>query len=489
MLEKIKKATGYIDRFIQSDYYIIFVAVLVFIGWFFKIWAPMLSVLLVISVLPLFFFRGTKHLLPLLVFFTTIISDYRHGLEKYKFLLIPLVLLLVAGCVFNLIRFKRDWSCLAPKNIKGFHFALLLLMIPFGLGGLGSPYENGLAVFIVFLLVALIGAFYTFFVVTNSGADRKRLGEYMIKILAMLGVICACEIIAFYLRNAESFEDFLARWLDKGLFNLGWAGANNVSPTLTLTIPATFYLCLKKNKYTPFVVLLIALEYALLVCMNCRGAVLFAVLTLPFMVFYVALKTENKMAFCVPICFLFVALVLVCGLYGKQILKILSPMLDKGFDSSSRIEYLYPEALSVFRRWPFFGAGWDYRLGDIVNGGHNSYTPYWYHSTFFQILANMGVVGIIYFAIFYYWRYRTAIINIKDPKTLCMITGILMFDAYGMIDVNFFGPTFFIMLTCVSFAIETELEPYQGRAFGSKLFKNLFAWIEKRKIAVEPADN
>lgn len=488
MRENFKMATACLDRFIQSDYYILLVAILVFIGWFFNVWVPMICVLLVMSVLPLFFFKGTKHLLPFFMFFTTIISENRHELEKYKYLLIGLVVLLFVGCVFSLIRFKRDWSLLSPKKIKGFHVALFLLVIPFGLGGVGSPYENGLAVFLVFLLVLLIGVLYTFFVVTNAGDDRKQIMDYMIKTLFVLGLICVCQIITFYVRISDSFDDFINRGVNKGLFNIGWAGPNNVAPTISLTLPAAFYLCLKKNKFTPLIVLVIALEYALLVCLGCRGALLFSVLCLPFMIFYVAMKGENKILFCLPICFLFVVGVILTGMYGKEILQILSPMLDKGFDSSSRIEWLYPEAISVFRRWPIFGAGWDYRLGERVEGGHNAYTPFWYHSTFFQTLASMGVVGVIFFLVFYYWRYRTAVTIVKDPRAFCLITGVLMFDAYGMIDVNFFGPTFFLMLTLISFAIETGLEPYQGKAFSAKPFRRFVAWIENRKIAVEPAD-
>lgn len=82
MKERTTTALGWLNRFIQSDIYIIFIALLVFIGWFFKIWAIMLCVLLVLSVLPLFFFKETKHLIPFLMFMTMVISDNRHHLDK-----------------------------------------------------------------------------------------------------------------------------------------------------------------------------------------------------------------------------------------------------------------------------------------------------------------------------------------------------------------------------------------------------------------------
>lgn len=488
MAEKIKKAFSVIDRFVQSDYYICLMAILTFLGWVYKIWVPMLCVMLALAVLPLFISKNTKHLLSFLMLFTCIISDNRHELQDFKYLLIPFVLLLVVGFIFSLVYFKRDWSVLGIKKIKGFHFALILLIIPFALGGLGSPYENGLAVFLAFLLVAVIAFGYTFFVVTNA-KEKSDLMDYMIKVLFVLGVVASFELITLFATSCNSIEELKSFILDKNSFKLGWAGANNVAPVISMAIPATFALCIKKNKATPIFVAIIALEYILILSTGCRGSILFSILALPIMLFYITIKTENKMAFCTSICVLFVVGIVLVGKYGRFISSILTSLLDRGFDSSSRVEWLYPEAIQTFKTWPIFGAGWDYRLGERVEGGPNDgYTPYWYHSTFFQVLANMGICGIIFFVIFYVWRYRLVLSLLNKPYALALTLSIALFDAYGMIDTNFFGPTFFIMLACISFTIEHSVPEKQCTAFGARPFKTLFAWLEKYRKTVEPMD-
>lgn len=119
MKEKFQKALNVVNRFIQSDYFILFSAVIILIGWCFNIWAPMLAVLALVAILPLFFAKGTKQILCVVMMFTLIISSNRHRLDDYAWLL-SLVVVLLAGALFNLIRYKRSLSLLSPTKSKVF---------------------------------------------------------------------------------------------------------------------------------------------------------------------------------------------------------------------------------------------------------------------------------------------------------------------------------------------------------------------------------
>lgn len=208
---------------------------------------------------------------------------------------------------------------------------------------------------------------------------------------------------------------------------------------------------------------------------------------MPAMCLYVMAKSENKVLFGVTLSVLFAAIIFVCAYYGEYVSKILTTILNKGLDSSGRVEMLYPEAIEVFKKWPIFGSGWDYHLGGMA---HNNYTPYWYHSTALQILATMGITGVIGFAFFYYFRYRTFLASRKNPAAIMLLCGTVLFDAYGMIDTNFFGPTFFIMLLIMTFAVEIDLPENKCRAFGghdpfveiADFFKHLFAKLSVKKL-------
>lgn len=393
--------------------------------------------------------------------------------------------MLVVGCVFSVVRFKRDWSVLGITKIKGFHLSVLLLAIPFAFAGLGSPYENWVAVLLAFLLVVIIGLGYSFFVLTNTSDERKKLVDYMNFILFILGILVSAQIVSYYAMNCKSIDEFLIVASNKTI-NLGWAGPNNVAPILSLAIPVTFVRCIKKNKLVPLYIILIVFYYILLLCLGCRGALLLSVVAFPFMSFYVASKTENKFQFGFTLSMLFVVAVVLIGFYGSEILRLITPLLDRGFDSSDRIESLYPEAIAVFKRWPICGAGWDYKLGVSSSGGsNNSYTPYWYHSTFFQIIANMGIIGLVFFAIYYYWRFRSFSPLLKTHKGLGLLSSVLIWEGYGMIDTNYFGPTFFIMTILISFTVESYSDENKGLALDIFPFRGLLTKIQTKKLSVE----
>ena len=162
-----------INLFVESEWWILLNVVLTFVGWVSGGWFVMLPILVVANVLPLFFFKETKHLLVFLMTFTLIISDNRHHLDDFAWML-SFVALLFAGIIFSLIRFKRDFSLLHPKRVKGFHASLASLIIPFAFAGVTKPAENPVARIAVLALIILIAAGYTFFVLTITDEKERK---------------------------------------------------------------------------------------------------------------------------------------------------------------------------------------------------------------------------------------------------------------------------------------------------------------------------
>ena len=466
MKEKLTKAISYFNKFIQSDWFILFTGLLIFIGWVSKAWVPLLCIVTAISIIPLFLSKETKHLLVVIMMFTFIISTDRHKLSSY-IPLIALLALLVVGVVFNLVRFRRgrqNWEFLHPTKIKGFHCALIALIIPFAFGGVGSPYEHPLAVLAALAIIILMVLVYTFLMATNQDCEQKsNLGEYMLKILFVSGIIVSLQLIIYFARLG-GIEHIKQAILDRNI-EVGWAGKNNLAPIISMCIPAGFYFSIKKSKLSPIFVLVSLIEFALLFTTSCRGAILFTTLAMPAMLLYTIVKSENKLSFGITVCVAFAVAMVLVAYYGELVTEVVGSFLSKGLDSAGRNENIYPIAFDAFKRWPIFGAGWDYKLGDLAGDG---YTPYWYHSTALQILANMGIVGVITFIFFYFWRYRTLLVFRKNPAYIALLAGLLLYDLYGMIDTNFFGPTFFAMLLCISFVADINLPEDKCRAFGGR---------------------
>lgn len=459
---KVKQLLNSIATFVQSDLLIALNALLILIGWSFDIWVIMLPVVLFFNILPLFFTDKTRHLLSILMMFPLVISASRHQLSAYSPMLVA-VIALFAGMIFNLIFFKRSFKPLGLGRIKGFHLSLIALIIPVAFAGVTLPANNAIARVAALALVMAFAAGYCFMVITNQEEDQRRsLMEYVLKVLMVMGFVILAEMVIYFAR-LNDFSVVLDHVVLKKIA-LGWAGPNNVAPTLSMCIPATLYFCIRKNKVTPLYAAIAIFEYGALFLTGCRGAILFTTLAMPPMLLYVAIKSQNKLAFVLTVSAVFAVGVFVTAYYGETVSTVITHILHKGLESSGRTDILYPEAIEAFKRSPIFGSGWDHRLGELAEDG---YSPYWYHSTALQIMATMGVAGIIAFAFFYFFRYRTYIELRRTPAALALLCATLLFDLYGMIDTNFFGPTFFLLLLCLTFATEMSLPEDKCRAFGS----------------------
>lgn len=477
MKENAIKFAHQINRFIESDYFILLNALIVLIGWAFEIWMPMLCVMIILSVLPLFFFKDTQHLLSTLLMFTLIISTNRHNLSGYSWMLVLVALLFVA-IAFSLIRFRRDFRPLVPTRIKGFHCSLIALIIPFALAGAGSPTDSVYGILAALALIIVYALGYSFFVVTNQDRqDKEKLIEYVIKTLFVMGGIMCVQMIIFF-ANAGGVDNFINICVNKAV-DIGWAGPNNVAPTLAMSIPATLYLCIRKNKATPILVAFAMLEYFFIICTGCRGAILLTTLSILPMLLYVVVKSENKLLFGGSLTVIIAIAVVLIAFYGDKVSVVITATLNKGLESLGRTDGLYPEAIEVFKRWPIFGSGWDYKLGGLTS---DKYTPYFYHSTVLQIMATMGICGMIAFVFFYFFRYRTFFELRKNPAVLALLMSTLFFDGYGMVDTGFFGPTFFVMLLVITFVVEINLPENKCRAFaGHNPFKD---FVQLAKVCV-----
>lgn len=453
MKEKLLKLRKVASGVVQSDWFIVLNALLVLLGWALEVWVPMLCVMAAINILPLFFDKNTKHVFNLLFMFSFMMSANRNDIYRFAPML-AIVAVLLVGMIFNLAFFKRSMSLLHPKNIKGFHASLIALIFPFALAGVSSPAEVPLFTVAILALVVVLCVVYSFFAACYNGTDeRKALPEYVLKILVASGIVVSLEMIIFYAKIGDINAIVQAMMAKK--VHLGWAGPNNMAPLLSIAIPATLYMCIKKNFATPIFATLSLIEYALIISTGCRGAILFTTLAMPAMLLYVIVKSENKISFGVTISVIFIIAVIIIAYYGDIFANILTTILNKKLDSSGR-EALYRLAIDTFKTWPIFGAGWDYK------------TDYFYHGTFFQIMATMGIFGLIIFAVFYFWRYWTFFKMRKDPACVALFAGTFLFEAYGFIDTNYFIPNFFTILLLMTLAVEMNVPEKSCLAFGGK---------------------
>ena len=97
---------------------------------------------------------------------------------------------------------------------------------------------------------------------------------------------------------------------------------------------------------------------------------------------------------------------------------------------------LYAEAWDLFTAHPVLGVGLGF-YGD--NFAINTMQFYWFHSTLFQVLANMGLVGLAAYIFYYVARFRT-IRRLRNPFNLFTLVAWLGFEGYSMMDTGTFVP-------------------------------------------------
>ncbi|MBQ9369445.1 MAG: O-antigen ligase family protein [Clostridia bacterium] len=457
-----------IEKFCSGDLFIVAAAAVVFIGWVTGLWVIFLCLLALLCTAPLFFTSSNRSLLVFFMQFTFIISHNSHDLASYWWLLL-LLIPLFGGLIFQGVRFRKEyrWDILRPSKFKGQHFFLLLLMIPFALGGIVRGHEKPLVIFLAFLIIFMVGAAYTYYMVSNYGReDKAEMPSFVLKNLVAVGIIISLQMIVYYLKlgSVEAIVDAIA----KKRHALGWGGPNNIGTIYTLAIPATLYFCTKDWNRTPLFVVAAIAEYALLVSTGSRGSILVVTVAMPAMLLYIMAVTPHKRAYGFSLCAVIFAAMVGIVLTADKIIPALADRFAMGLDSNGRMDFEYPAAWEAFRNHPIFGVGWDYMMGERVKDG---YTPLWFHSTILQVGAVMGVVGLLFHGVWTFQRYRSFFLNRKDTRVQFLFVSTLLFEGYCMVDTGFFSPSFFAMMIIIQFAVEVTLEEDEGLALPRRLFE------------------
>lgn len=130
-----------------------------------------------------------------------------------------------------------------------------------------------------------------------------------------------------------------------------------------------------------------------------------------------------------------VVLLLLLTFYWEKLTLIASNTFSDKLQASGR-DYLYLEAMDRFLENPVFGAGFGY-VG-YVTGLHTEIGFYQLHSTVFQTLGSMGLVGAAAMVYLYIARYYTVFRHITRWKIFFFVA-MIGFEGYSLIDTGTFA--------------------------------------------------
>lgn len=446
--EKIKNATApciqkmksglatvenFVRKFIYTDYYMWLILAIVFIGWVTRC-APFgfVALILVSSFVLLF----ADDLLPLLVnICSAVLMIYKDTIEEFLYLwpvFIPLGIAIAVFVVRN-VKLKRT----IPDNkfrLGKMFFPQLAVSVALIIGGAGVVSAEGYLMALPNTLFLGVGVLAVYLLARNFIRTDKEVdqAEYFAKILAYVGMVVGIQLVIAIARAGVD----PANWA-KAYWDIGWGNRNNVATYLIFTAPMCLYL-FTKHRFGAVFFAMALFQYVCLVMTFSRGGILFGCIAGVVGLVCSVWKARDRKRQLAYVGAVFVVFALICIIFRDGVKDAINSLLSRGTGLSGR-DSLYIEAWELFKQKPFLGHGLGY-MGVGPGGVHEAIKIYWFHSTLFQVIACMGVVGLLAYGYNYVVKGIILARNWRNPFNLFVAVAFLGFEGYSMMDTGTMVP-------------------------------------------------
>lgn len=238
--------------------------------------------------------------------------------------------------------------------------------------------------------------------------------------------------------------------------NIGWSISNNIATYLVFSIPFILYLSIQAKQKFMYYFLIIIQSVVLFMSGSRAGIGGLLLLVIPSVIF-VLNKTDRKqfvthllLAFLLTMPFVFVAIYMNIpeALYNRL-------FVQKFFFYYDDRKRLLEIAMECFRQFPVFGSG-VFSAGHYIQaGGRNVFS---YHNIFFEILASLGVTGLLAFLYFSVKKYLMLLNNINTFKIFGLMA-IVASSIFALVDTSYLNPIYLYMLFAFfAFAEKSEVQ-------------------------------
>ncbi|MBQ9486021.1 MAG: O-antigen ligase family protein, partial [Clostridia bacterium] len=254
--------------------------------------------------------------------------------------------------------------------------------------------------------------------------------------------------------------------------NLGWGNFNTLGAMTLIAIPACCYVIVKTGKSAcTFAVIALFIVADLL--SGSDGSLGIAVFSVPFLTVFTFFRLKKKDRKEFMIC-LFIVLTALCVaaiaiINELGLEEILSYTAFRAKDNG-RIK-LYSKALELFRANPLLGVGQGFRDESVYVPATGSLQTFNFHSTLFHVIATMGVLGIIAYAFYYFFRIKILLGRNAAFNAFAFLSFVLL-QAYGLIDTCEFNV---IPLMAYATLLILCVELYNEKKGKDDVFPLLFA--------------
>ncbi len=279
--------------------------------------------------------------------------------------------------------------------------------------------------------------FYSYFLNLPAASLTKHFIFYAKTVLYFTTLTALMTVIVIV------FDNDITRNIVRKDINIGWSISNNIATYLVYGIPFILYLSIQQTQKFIYYFLVIILSVVLFMSGSRAGIGGLLLLAIPSVIF-VLNKTDRKqfvthllLAFLLTMPFIFVAIYMNIpeALYNRL-------FVQKFFFYYDDRKRLLEIAMDCFRQFPVFGSG-VFSAGHYIQAGGRK--VFSYHNIFFEILASLGITGLLAFLYFSVKKYVMLLNPINTFKTFGLIA-IVASSLFALVDTSYLNPIYLYML-------------------------------------------
>ena len=358
------------------------------------------------------------------------------------FTLLAIAIPVVFSFVFRLIIYSEKFT------FGNLFLPLCLVSVALFCGGLFSlelgDYYNGLLT--IFQTGPLLLFVYAFFRNNVKPNKNVHLPTYYSFVMTISGIVVSIQCILSSLKTSNPFYH-----------DIGWGNINGAATFLLVSIFFSMYLAIK-TKY--FLLCLVAFAFQLIgIIATASDGVFGTVCVLSpicfLLLFLYADRKKRQQLFSLLIIILLITTILTIihietNCFGELIKKYTEGI----HQDNGRTKY-YIKAVELFTKNPIFGVGLGYYDANFLDYFYGFFKYFWFHSTLFQVMACMGIFGVVVYIYYFYSRYKIITLN-NNAFSMVVFMAFSAFTVYGMIDCAEFSaaPQ---MLTATIMLVITEI--------------------------------
>lgn len=456
-----EKWLNILDRIVYSDWYLLAIAALVVLFWALEAMVAGFIVLLLIISFLLVVKRDMTPCLPVLISVYCVIS--KAEFPPYFAYMFIILVPVAASLIFHFVYYRTE-----KIKAGAFGFAYLFVAASMFMGGIMSNQLNdelkGLA-FAAFLGL-LPFAVYELIVNCCNGLKKTEFVNYVCRSFLYLGFLITVQLVIYYIRVRIGMIP------EGSEVHLGWGISNGAATVLLATMPIAMYVAVSDKKlWRSLIYAVIAvLQMVAVISTVSRGAILVGLAEFVLMMIASVVYNKHRKVYVSLYAVIAIATIVCCIVFKDRLIAFVERAFSNGLDDSGR-DNLYREAIDVFKQNKLFGVGFGY-IG--LNSYLNAHPMYYFHSTFFQTLASLGLFGLVASVYMYYKRVKFAFSKGR-AFNIFLIVSCFGFEGYAMINTFTFLAVPGLMIIAILTAVNERCNSIPDEDYAESGAPLLFA--------------